>query len=151
VKSIPKDRIPNDTPLPPHFLQGDGNCDKRNLENHPRERDTNDVMCGHTDEQFVKYRAEGEDHDAGTLIGPSAPKEGCVDVATHKVVYGFVPCLMGKKVSSDLSFFFRMIRRDRPTFQYVPTEQEFHQLDFSRSGVNICMLLRCKKQASKGL
>jgi len=101
VKNVPKDRIPNDTPLPPHFLQGYGNRDKWDLENHSRERDTNDVMCGHTNEQFVKYCAEGEDHNAGVLIGPSAPKEGCVDVATHKVVYGLVPCLRGKKVSSD--------------------------------------------------
>jgi len=130
VKSVPKDRIPNDTPLPPHFLQGYGNRDKWDLENHSRERDTNDVMCGHTNEQFMKYRAEGEDRNAGALIGPSAPLEGRVDVATHKVVYGFVPCLREKMVSSNSIFLFPNDRRDRHTFQYVPTEQEFHQLDF---------------------
>ena len=62
TKADPEDHVACDLALnAPDLLDGVSERDEWNLDHHARKCHTNDVMCGHSDKQLMKYTGKEED------------------------------------------------------------------------------------------
>ena len=92
TKGDPKDRIAQDFPIDTlHLLQRQRHYDQWDLHHHTDKCNSQDIMRGNTDEEFVQHAAEDKDRHACRGGTPAAADKGAVDMSTHEVVDRLVP------------------------------------------------------------
>lgn len=81
-----------------HLLQRQRHGDQGDLHHHANESNPEDIMRGHTNQQFVQHAAKDKHRHTCRAGAPTAADERVVDVPSHEVVDGLVP---GAPVRAD--------------------------------------------------